>query len=194
MAGPDGVIPTRGQVMAIRAAAPLSEVTKVGWSGNEGFEYWFPRPLTHPSISDHSEGDDQRPVVILGGGREAMMPSYELYEADDSTVDKKVGEAMRKFLPAVFPGKYEIGREPEMEWTGIMGFTKTGDPFVGPVKFASGKTLEGQFISAGFSGHGMPRAFACAEVVAGMVVCDMRGETWAVPEWLPLHYLTTERK
>ncbi len=122
MAGPDGVIPTRGQVMAIRAAAPLSEVTKVGWSGNEGFEYWFPRPLTHPSISDHSEGDDQRPVVILGGGREAMMPSYELYEADDSTVDKKVGEAMRKFLPAVFPGKYEIGREPEMEWVRLYLF------------------------------------------------------------------------
>lgn len=41
--------------------------------------------------------------------------------------------------------------------SGIMGFTQSGDPFVGP---APGDDLKGQFISAGFSGHGMPRAFA----------------------------------
>lgn len=53
--------------------------------------------------------------MILGGGRESK-PAFELYTVDDSTMDEEVGDVLRKFLPAVFPGKYEGGREPEMEW------------------------------------------------------------------------------
>jgi len=76
-----------------------------------------------------------------------------------------------------------------MEWTGIMGFTKSGDPFVGPVQ---GSDLEGQFVSAGFSGHGMPRAFACAQVLAEMISSAMSGTKWSYPPWLPRHYLTPD--
>ncbi len=36
-----------------------------------------------------------------------------------------------------------------------MGFTPNGAPIVGPVE-----GLEGQYIAAGFTGHGMPRAYA----------------------------------
>ena len=105
--GPAGIIPTRGQIIAVRAAASAQEITRTGWGGNEGFEYWFPRPVTNPS--------EDSPLVILGGGREASG-GYELYTVDDSTVNLAVGDTLRKFLPAVFPGKYEEGREPEMEW------------------------------------------------------------------------------
>jgi hypothetical protein len=43
-----------------------------------------------------------------------------------------------------------------------MGFTKTGDPFVGPVldKAQDLSRYEGQYICGGYTGHGMPRAFA----------------------------------
>ena len=67
--------------------------------------------------------------------------------------------------------------------TGIMGFTKSGAPFVsaarrnlkffiqreklticrqvGPIIDPSTKEpLQGQYIAAGYTGHGMPRAFA----------------------------------
>ncbi|GJE93842.1 FAD dependent oxidoreductase [Phanerochaete sordida] len=181
--GPAGVIPARGQVLALRAAAPADVLTKAAWGANEGFEYWFPRPV---------KAHEAAPLVILGGGREAAAPRYELYEIDDSRVDEDIGKAMRAFLPSVFPGNYEAGREPEAEWSGIMGFTKTGDPFVGPVVDASGdaKAFEGQYLSAGFSGHGMPRAFACAEAVAGMIASNILGRTWMVPDWMPKHYLT----
>ena len=107
MHGPSGIIPTRGQVIALRAAVPLENLTKSGWGGNEGFEYWFPRPL---------EPNEAHPLVILGGGRESSKPGFELYTVDDSNVNPQVGDTLRKFLPAVFPGKYEDGREPEMEW------------------------------------------------------------------------------
>ena len=108
LVGPAGIIPTRGQVIALRAGVPLETLTRTGWGGNEGFEYWFPRPVANAS-QDH-------PLVILGGGRESEATAYELYNADDSTVNPAVGDTLRRFLPAVFPGKYEEGREPEMEW------------------------------------------------------------------------------
>ena len=43
-----------------------------------------------------------------------------------------------------------------------MGFTSSRDPFVGPVYDLSSSIKEelvGQYISAGYTGHGMPRAF-----------------------------------
>jgi glycine/D-amino acid oxidase-like deaminating enzyme len=108
--GPNGIIPTRGQVLAMRAAAPPDVITKCAWSSNEGFEYWFPRPM---------KDGEGTPLVILGGARETVNPRYELYEVDDSVCNEDVGRALRKFLPCVFPGKFEKDREPEIEWVGF---------------------------------------------------------------------------
>ncbi|KAG6809057.1 hypothetical protein H0H92_001768 [Tricholoma furcatifolium] len=186
--GTPGIVPTRGQVLATRPAVPARVLTAASW-GNQGPEYWFPRPVaSDPAL--------EAPLVILGGAREAGAGGGgERCVVDDSEVNARVGRVLRGFLPDVFPGRYEVGREPEMEWTGIMGYTKTGDPFVGPVLGpANTSEFEGQYISAGYTGHGMPRAFACAEAVAGLIVADMKGETetWTPPEWLPRHFLTTD--
>jgi glycine/D-amino acid oxidase-like deaminating enzyme len=116
------VVPTRGQVIAVRPTTEGSAPTTIkgGWGANEGFEYWFPRPVN---------GQDERQLVILGGGREVASPQYEFYEADDGKVNENVGSALRRFLPGVYPeGLREV--KTEWEWSGIMGFTPTGDPFV----------------------------------------------------------------
>ena len=178
--GPAGIIPTRGQIIALLAAASAQEITRTGWGGNEGFEYWFPRP-NH----DASAHERENQLVIVGGGREAKRDGkYEFYETDDSVVDAEVGEVLRRFLPSVFPGKFDSDtneKSVEMEWvranvflpfyvphtdvlqTGIMGYTKSREPFVGPVIDPSAEhkdTYKGQYISAGYTGHGMPRAYA----------------------------------
>ncbi|KAF8233887.1 FAD dependent oxidoreductase [Tricholoma matsutake] len=186
MRGPTGIIPTRGHVMALRASAPLSQHTNSSWWANEGFEYWFPRPVNTP---------DEKPLIILGGGREAALPTFDHYEGDDSVFREDVGKVLRDFLPGLFPEKFDKGRASEMEWTGIMGFTKIGDPFVGPVLDPSkpSHTFAGQYIAAGYSGHGMPRAFACGEAVAGMVTAEITREKWTEPAWLPRHFLTYRR-
>ncbi|KAF8217111.1 FAD dependent oxidoreductase-domain-containing protein [Mycena galopus ATCC 62051] len=172
LSGPTGIIPTRGQVIALRASAPAKELGgQCSWDGNEGFEYWFPRPSL----------GDEKPLLILGGGREVESPGFEYYQTDDSTVNNAVGASLRKFLPAVFPGKFEQERQPEMEWTGIMGYTKLHDPF-------------GQYISAGYSGHGMPRAFSCAAIVVSMVVSDIADSPWEMPAWFPEPFLTKHRR
>ncbi|KAG6916229.1 hypothetical protein DXG01_007812 [Tephrocybe rancida] len=204
MHGPKGIIPTREQAMALRAAAPSTELTKDAWVGTLGCKYWFPRPVSSP---------DENPLLILGGARDESGPGLESYIIDDSTVNVNVGRALRNYLPPLFPGKYEQGREPEMEWTGIMGITKVGDPFVslnrllptlddrfmcfkvGPVVDATqiADYYKGQYMAAGYTGHGMPRGYACAEAVVGMIVAEIAGKKWVAPEWFPRHFLTTER-
>ncbi|KAI0297829.1 FAD dependent oxidoreductase [Multifurca ochricompacta] len=182
--GRTGIVPTRGQVIAIRAAVPARELTLSGFTADHGMDYWFVRPGSAP---------DERPLVILGGER-LVEGSARGATTDDSVLDTVVGRRLRAFLPGVFPGKFENGSEPEMEWTGIMGFTELGDPFVGPVldKFEfGGVPYEGQYIAAGFSGHGMPRAFGCADIVARMIASKITNQEWEFPAWLPLHYLTS---
>ncbi|KAG6840105.1 hypothetical protein C0991_008919 [Blastosporella zonata] len=186
MYGPKGIVPTRGQAIALRAAAPSSVITKDAWVGTLGWKYWFPRPVSSPN---------ENPLIIFGGGRDESGHGLESYIIDDSTLNVDVGKALRNYLPPLFPGKYEEGREPEMEWTGIMGYTKVGDPFVGPVidVTQASDSYEGQYMAAGFTGHGMPRGYACAEVVAGMITAELAGGEWTAPEWFPRHFLTTER-
>ncbi|KAJ7574549.1 FAD dependent oxidoreductase-domain-containing protein [Mycena floridula] len=184
MAGPGGVIPTRGQIIALRANATTEIVQKTSWEANEGFEYWFPRPVSSP---------DENPLIILGGGRETSGATYELYETNDATLNPTVSKTLKNFLVGIFEGIYEKDREPEMEWTGIMGYTTMGDPFVGPVFDESGEKVKGQFVAAGYTGHGMPRAFACAEIIAGMIAAEIQCKEWVSPKWLPNRYLTWAR-
>lgn len=113
MTGPEGIIPTRGQIIGTRANVSASELTRSGWGGNDGFEYWFPRPV---KLKSEGEENEEKPLVILGGGREVSKPKFELYETDDSVINTSVGHALRAFLPAVFPGKFDKKQEPEWQW------------------------------------------------------------------------------
>ncbi|KDR71753.1 hypothetical protein GALMADRAFT_253501 [Galerina marginata CBS 339.88] len=206
-----GIVPTRGQVGAVRASVGPSELAwRNSWNGGDGgWEYWFPRYQDTNANSTNST-TQKKPLIILGGGRQFSGGKLEAGIADDSNVNPLVSKALRSFLPRFFPDQFVAPAdnkkdEPlptedpwEMEWTGIMGFTKGGDPFVGPVvppsSFEEGAThesnYEGQYIAAGYTGHGMPRAYACAEVVAGMISAQISGEPWTKPSWLPEWYLT----
>jgi hypothetical protein len=94
--------------MTIRSHATLQELTQTSWDANERFEYWFPRPVADPTTD--------KPLVVLGGGREAAAPQFEIYVEDDSMVNGTVSRVLKDFLPSVFPGKYKRGQEPQMEW------------------------------------------------------------------------------
>ncbi|KAL8291762.1 hypothetical protein RQP46_002020 [Phenoliferia psychrophenolica] len=69
-------------------------------------------------------------------------------------------------------------------------FGTVDDGSVGQV-FVEGKPLPGQFVSAGYSGHGMTRAPACAEIIASMVLGDITGDTFVLPDWFPTNYVST---
>lgn len=52
------------------------------------------------------------------------------------------------------------------EWTGIMAFSRDDLPWVGP---APSPEDSGIYISAGYTGHGMPNAWLCGAAVSSMV-------------------------
>lgn len=66
-----------------------------------------------------------------------------------------------------------------------MGYSDDGFPYVGAVQ-----DKPGQYVCAGFSGHGMPQIFLSAKAIAEMVVSGATAEEAG----LPLPYRTaTER-
>ncbi|KAK8045156.1 FAD dependent oxidoreductase [Apiospora rasikravindrae] len=54
------------------------------------------------------------------------------------------------------------------EWSGIMGYSRDANPWVGPVPASAGGG-EGLWLCAGYTGHGMPNAALCAKAVAEMM-------------------------
>jgi hypothetical protein len=131
-----GIIPTRGQVGAVRASVRAGDL---GWRNSwvGGDEYWFPRYQGLEGTkngSDTSTGNDwengtaqmenmtisnRNPLIILGGGREHAGGNMESGETNDGVLNEGVGRALRSFLPRWFPGKFENGEDGwEIEWVG----------------------------------------------------------------------------
>lgn len=170
-----GIVPTRAQAVAV---SPTSGKYLWGMSlsAGGGYEYGHQRP---PSETPH-------PLYILGGGRE-YATGREWGVADDTSLNSQVSAFLHPYLAKTFPTSY--GKDVEMEWTGIMGYTKSKDPLVGPVE---GRENRREYIAAGYSGHGMTRAFGCAQVVADMILSDEKGESWRKRKGFPECYLTAK--
>lgn len=84
--------------------------SKAAFADYDGTEYGFPRPV--PNEPDGGS----RPLVIVGGARQSAAPEYEMYEADDSVMNSRVGDALRGLLPKFFPERYDAPPEAVQEW------------------------------------------------------------------------------
>ena len=65
---------------------------------------------------------------------------------------------------------------PETNIKAVMGYSSDGLPHVGQVP-----GQDGQYILAGFTGHGMPQIFHAAEGVAKMIVAGVEYEDTGLP-------------
>lgn len=91
-----------------------------------------------------------------------MAPQpYEIDVSDDSVLQPQVQAYLDGFLPRHFPQVFSPAKKLDIEygWTGIIGLTRNRNPFVGPV-YKNGQVQKGQYILAGYSGHGMSRSAA----------------------------------
>ncbi|KAI8916781.1 FAD dependent oxidoreductase [Powellomyces hirtus] len=146
------IVPVKNQVIVTQPISPFPAFDGCV-SANDGYEYFSAR-------------EDGR--LVLGGMRN-LAPDMAIGNGDDASLDPVISTALRSYIHDTFPhirDKVEI----EMEWAGIMGFSADRLPFVGPV----GEDRPGVFVCAGYTGHGMPRAFLSgyhtAEMVAGVKV------------------------
>ncbi|KAL7915568.1 FAD dependent oxidoreductase [Trichoderma velutinum] len=69
-------------------------------------------------------------------------------------------------------------------WTGIIGETPDAVPLIGPIE-----GLDGQWICAGFNGHGMGRIFQCAPGIIKL----LKGKPWSLTGMPECFYLSKQR-
>ena len=158
----DLIVPCRGQMSALQ---PLESVagayrvqTSLGFLGDGLDDYLIQRP------------NETGGHLMFGGGRQ-HGPS--IGETDDSDIDPKTAHYLRTRLVSAFAlpeGSKDQSAQfsAAAEWTGIMGFSRDEHPFVGPVP-----SRPGVFISAGYTGHGMPNTWLCGKAVAVMAQQSM---------------------
>ncbi|KAF1992675.1 FAD dependent oxidoreductase [Amniculicola lignicola CBS 123094] len=178
------IVPLRGQITAQRpgkaTTLPSPLRTTYSFIYKSGYEYMIPRPL--PEGGQH---------IVIGGGllRQPEGAASEYGTVDDSTLVDSISKYLCGSLVGYF-GRENWGETDDeggdrivQEWTGIMGETADGRPFVGEVP---GKP--GQFMSAGFNGHGMvlclKSAEALVEIIGGVKPEDI--------DWFPQSFLVTE--
>ncbi|KAH9904703.1 FAD dependent oxidoreductase [Xylariomycetidae sp. FL2044] len=104
--------------------------------------------------------------LITGGGRKSFMDKRELSYGnyDDSTLMEPTAKFFEGLPERSYVGWEEAKMEVDRVWTGIMGYSKDSCPHIGKVP---GKP--GQFICAGFNGHGMPNVLLCSKGLAKMM-------------------------
>jgi gamma-glutamylputrescine oxidase len=125
--------PTRAQMLA---SAPVARsVSDLPTYSHFGYRYWRQLP----------SGE-----VLIGGWRDTAMEAEKTSEAEPSD---EIQEHLEGQLEAMSPNSEVTHR-----WAGIMGFTETGLPLVGPVD-----GMRNVYLCAGFNGHGMGFAFMCAK-------------------------------
>lgn len=136
-----------------------------------GFDYVTQRP----DEADGSAGD-----IMLGGGflrsRKQGMDLVGVW--DDSKMDALPLMHVRGSLATLFETRWgggDGGGQLKKAWTGIMGFTGDMIPFVGSVpENISGRVVKGkargEWIAAGFNGHGLVWAWLSGTAAAIMML------------------------
>lgn len=171
------IVPIRGQ-MSTLVPPPTFLVRPLqhtySFFGAQGASQGQNDYLAQRPISTDGDGEEARGELIFGGGRQLARHQGVGVDNDDM-LDKQVAKYLRTKLHEFMDIKGgildlssgESGAELHAvgEWTGIMGHSRDGSPWVGAVPDSPGL-----WISAGFTGHGMPNAPLSAQYVARLIL------------------------
>ncbi|KAB8237610.1 phosphoenolpyruvate phosphomutase-domain-containing protein [Aspergillus alliaceus] len=104
--------------------------------------------------------------IIVGGAQYTFIDQKEQWYGvvDDSTLIEPTKDYYNDFMQRTFKGWEDSGAYVREIWTGIMGYSYDTSPHVGEIPGRSG-----QYICAGFDGHGMPVIFLAAKGLADMI-------------------------
>ncbi|KAE8853215.1 hypothetical protein HRS9122_00207 [Pyrenophora teres f. teres] len=149
----DKIVPVRGVVARlVGGKAPKMTDSYMMRISDYEYDYMIPRP----------DGS-----IILGGAKRDFYKNlHEWFDvADDSQLTKDARRYFDGYMQRHFYGWEDSGARTQEIWTGIMGYSNDGFPYVGPVC-----DRPGQYLCAGFNGHGMPQIFLSAKAIATMIV------------------------
>ena len=177
------IVPMRGQITAHRpgSAMPASGLpTTYSFIYANGYEYMIPRP----------QGSKYAGDIVIGGGLviAANEGEEEFGTIDDCSVNPTISKYLYETTSRYFGSSWgeddEDGRV-RREWSGIMGFSGDGFPFVGQVP-----KEEGLWVAASFQGHGMVLCWRIAEALVKM----MQSEEQGLGDWFPEAFRVTEER
>ncbi|KAF2216294.1 hypothetical protein CERZMDRAFT_64736 [Cercospora zeae-maydis SCOH1-5] len=116
--------------------------------------------------------------IIVGGARGDYYKQLDSWynNYDDSKLIESAKHYFDGYMQRYFRGWEDSGAYTDAVWTGIMGYSSDGYPHVGEVP---GK--KGQYICAGFTGHGMPQIFLSAKAIASMLMEDKKANEVDLP-------------
>lgn len=163
----DLIVPVRGQVSAL---VPPCE--KDGKAIRLGYSYG----INGAKVGGRRTRDDymiQRPPgqnELIFGGERGYEKDLGVGNWHDDQVSADVTRAlMRGVIPPLeLGGESECELAPTFVWTGIMGYSRDGIPWVGEVPGSMGGG-KGLFVCGGYTGHGMPNAVLSAHAVVQMM-------------------------
>ncbi|ETS75317.1 hypothetical protein PFICI_12261 [Pestalotiopsis fici W106-1] len=179
------VTPRRSQVHAFvpNASGAGSNVLGLTMSLRYGLHHYFSVNQVKGSGTVILGGSSTRSDADSNANLVASMTTF-----DDSNHCLKYEENSKKEFSMLFPdgqhGQSRPGEGFDQSWTGILGMTPDNVPLVGSVE-----GLEGQWICAGFNGHGMARVFTCAPGLAMLI----SGQPWSATG-LPLCFQYTQQR
>ncbi|KAI4764409.1 FAD dependent oxidoreductase superfamily [Aureobasidium sp. EXF-3400] len=104
--------------------------------------------------------------IIVGGSQAIFKPFEEQWynNTDDAELIEASKDYYTNYMQNNFRGWENTKAEVKKIWTGVMGYTNDTNPHIGEVP---GKP--GQYILAGFNGHGMPVIWLSAKGVSDML-------------------------
>ncbi|ESZ89547.1 FAD dependent oxidoreductase superfamily [Sclerotinia borealis F-4128] len=176
------IIPCKGICCHITvpkgATAPLVDHSYIIRTEDGILDYLIPRP----------DGS-----IIVGGASATFRPYKEQWynKVDDGKLIQATMEERyyENFMQRTFRGWNNSGAKVESIWTGVMGYSFDSNPHIGLVPEKSG-----QFIIAGFNGHGMPVIWLAAKGLAEMLKTGKAFEEVRVPMPLPRLFKTTQER
>jgi glycine/D-amino acid oxidase-like deaminating enzyme len=161
------IIPCKGIccriTVPLEATAPLLSNSYINRAKDNTLSYLIPR----------ADGS-----IIVGGAAARFKSQREQWynNIDDSTLIDAAKDYYTDYMQRTYRGWENSGAKVDKIWTGVMGYTYDSNPHVGAVP---GKP--GQFILAGFNGHGMPVIWLSGQQLAKMVAQGVTFEQTSLP-------------
>ncbi|EPS44050.1 hypothetical protein H072_1941 [Dactylellina haptotyla CBS 200.50] len=157
----DVIYPVRAQMSALQPPKSLLEKPLDHTYGLVDGE----RIKAEYLVQEDVHGDGSGGAFLLGGGRK-YAKDQGVGVTDDNNVDSEVGKYLRSSVGKYFDDECGYPSADKMcdakyMWSGIMGFSADERPWVGKVP-----GTEGQYILAGFEGHGMAYTTGSAQALA----------------------------
>ncbi|KAF2726570.1 DAO-domain-containing protein [Polyplosphaeria fusca] len=165
------------------------------WSGSKALQNSYGVLLPNGALFSINPRCTSDGVVMFGGSNpgQKQLDDWVEQHPEQGTDDglariESVTKYVREMVEREFEGwnDEEIGPGEgfEYSWSGIIGLSADGVPFVGPLP---GK--DGQWVCAGHHGHGMARTFTAAPGLVKMI----NGQSWNETGLPDVYQLTEER-